>query len=60
MTGARCVTCGELITRAKFPFCPKCQLLVIPETDLDLSPNSPINAIYKNDDPDRDPNTNLN
>ena len=47
-----CTICNEKSDEETFPFCSGCGAFIVDTEDLDLSPNSPIDVIFKRNSQD--------
>lgn len=43
----RCRVCGEIYAPENYPMCSQCGCFLIDTDDLDLSPNAPLDVIFK-------------
>ena len=42
-----CKECGEKVEEAQWPFCVGCGILLLDLDELDLSPDAPLDVIFK-------------
>jgi len=45
--GARCRVCEEVYEQEGYPICSECGALIPEADELDLSPNAPIDVIFR-------------
>ncbi len=46
-TDSHCSTCSEKFNPDAYPFCSYCGAMLVDIEDLDLSPDAPLDAIYR-------------